>query len=176
MQTLGFMLELAPDPVVGFQQCEKPRAAPCHADARMLLDFWRERGRVLVIGRDLPSRRIAKVLPNLALLDYRAAREDFRIRLAGFSFVRRFGRDIGHRYLSEIVPEQEHRSLRALIIEARDTAVPIIRDVRIKSATLPLLHYEMLLLRALSVDLETPLVLMGLFFFERKKRAPSGSS
>jgi hypothetical protein len=148
---------------------------PCHRDARILLDFWSERGRVLVMGKDLPSRRIARLLPNLAILDYRAARQDFRVRIAGFSLVRRFGRDIGHHYLSEVLPKQDHDAFRALVMEARDTGEPLIQEVKIKSPMRPLLHYEMMLLRALSVDLQTPLVLMGLFFFDRKKRATASA-
>ena len=176
MQTLGFMLELAPDPVIGFEQCETRRAAPCHRDAQKLLDFWNERGRVLVMGRDLPSRPIARLLPNLAILDYRAARQDFRVRLAGFSLVRRFGRDIGQHYLSEVVPNRQFEGLRDLLMEARDTGVPLIQDIRIKSPMRPLLHYEMLLLRVLAVDLQNPLVLMGMFFFDRKKRTTAASA
>lgn len=174
MQTLGFMLELAPDPASGFQQCQTRRAAPCHRDARMLLEFWNEQGKMLVMGRDLPSRRIARLLPNLAILDYRPVRQDFRVRLAGFSLVRRFGRDIGQHYLSEVLQNPELDDLRALLMEARDTGAPLIRDIRIKSSMRPLLHYEMVLLRALAVDLQTPLVLMGFFFFDRKKRATTG--
>jgi hypothetical protein len=176
MQTLGFMLELAPDPVSGFEQCQTRRAVPCHRDARMLLDFWNERGRVLVMGQDLPSRRIARLLPNLAILDYRAARQDFRVRLAGFLLMRRFGRDIGQHYLSEVVPGQELERIHALLMEAYDTGMPVIRDIKIKSPMRPLLHYELVLLRALAVDLQTPLVLMGLFFFDRKKRAAAASA
>jgi hypothetical protein len=176
MQTLGFMLELAPNPATGFEQCQTRRATPCHRDARMLLEFWNERGRVLVMGQDLPSRRIARLLPNLAILDYRAARQDFRVRLAGFSLVRRFGRDIGQHYLSEVVPKQQLEGFRDLLMEARDTGMPVIRDIKIKGPTHPLLHYEMVLLRALAVDLQTPLVLMGLFFFDRKKQAAAVSA
>ena len=176
MQTLGFMLELAPDPEVGFEQCETRRAAPCHRDARLLLDFWNERGRLLVMGQDLPSRRIAGLLPNRAILDYRAARRDVRVRLAGFSLVRRFGRDIGQHYLSEVLPGHERDALHSQLMEARDTGTPLIRDIKIKSPMRPLLHYELMLLRILSVDRQTPLVLMGLFFFDRKKRAAAASA
>jgi len=170
MQTLGFLLELAPDPQTGFKQCESRRSAPCHADARLLLDYWYERGRVLVMGQDLPSRRIAKALPNLAILDWRSANNDFRVRLAGFALVRRFGYDIGHRYLREIVTGEEHERLRALFLEVRNSGLPAVRDVTIRSSDRPPVHYEMIAVRVLAVDRETPLVLMGMFFFDRKKR------
>jgi len=170
MQTLGFLLELAPDPRTGFKQCESRRSAPCHVDGKLLLDYWNERDRVLLMGQDLPCRRLAKVLPNLAVLDYRASARDFRIRLAGFALVRRFGHDIGHRYLRDIVTEDEHEHLRALFLEVRDTGQPAIRDVKIRSPDRPLVHYEMMALRVLAVDRETPLILMGMFFFDRKKR------
>ena len=170
MQTLGFLLDLAPDPELGFEQCETRRAVPSHKDARMLLEYWIERRRELVMGRDLPSRRLARTLPNLAILDYRPARQDFRVRLAGFALMRRFGRDIGQHYLREILPNPQLDDLHALLMEARSSAVPLVQDVKIKCAGRPLLHYEMVLLRALSADRQTPLVLMGLFFFERKRR------
>src|SRR5215469_4739205 len=125
MQTLGFLLELAPNHESGFEQCETRRAAPCHRDARALYDFWTERGQALVMGRDLPSRRIASLLPNLAILDYRAAKRDFRVRLAGFALMRRFGRDIGQHYLSEVLPKPAFDDFRTLLMTTRDSGVPL---------------------------------------------------
>lgn len=174
MQTLGFLLELAPGRH-GLEQYELRRSSAAHPDARELLDYWNERGRALVMGEDLPSRRIARLLPNIAILDYRLARNDFRVRLAGFSLVKRFGRDIGRHYLSEVVGPAEQERLSALLMEARDGTHAVICDVNVHRAQRPVLHYEMLLLRALAVDRETALVLMSLFFFDKKGGGATGA-
>jgi hypothetical protein len=166
MQTLGFLLELAPGPGGAFRQESVMRASPNHPDGRRLLDLWQERSGALVVGRDIPSRRLSRLLPNLALCDYRAAPGDFRIRLAGFAFIRRFGKDISHHYLSEVLGERDHECLHSAMTSVRDTGSPVIIEARIHNQAQQMLRFETILLRVLAADRSTPLVLAGMFFFE----------
>jgi hypothetical protein len=165
MQALGFLLELAPGLRGGFRQVTVLRSLPCHLDSRRLLELWRERG-VLVVGHDIPSRRMTRLLPNLALCDYRAARSDFRIRLAGFGLIRRFGKDISHHYLSEVLSEDEHECLRSAMMRVRDIGAPVFIDAKIHTQDRQMLHFETTLLRVFAADRSTPLVLAGMFFFD----------
>jgi hypothetical protein len=169
MHGLGLLFEAAPDWSDGLERSETERTAPAHADTRRLLDFWYAHERSPVIGTHLPSRAIGRLLPNLAVFDYRAVRNEFRVRLAGLGLVRRFGRDISHHYLSEVVSAEDHERLHATLMSARDVKLPQIREVKIHGTRRTLLHYEMIGLRVIAADKETPLVLGGFFFFDRNR-------
>ncbi len=172
MNGLGLLFEAAPDWSDGLERVETARSMPAHADARRLLDFWYAHERSPVMGTDLPSRAIARLLPNVAVFDYRAARNEFRVRLAGLGLVRRFGRDISHHYLSEVVSAGDHERLNETLMAARDVKLPQIRDVKIHGTRRALLHYEMVCLRILAADKETVLVLGGFFFFDHNRPYP----
>jgi hypothetical protein len=169
MQGLGLLFEAPPDRSESFEWFETQCNAPAHADSRRLLDFWHTHECSPVMGRDLPARTIARLLPNVVVFDYRAMRNEFRVRLAGLGLVRRFGHDISHHFLSEIVQGEDLERLHETLMAARDVKVPQIRDVRIRGARRPLLHYEMVCLRILAADRETPLVLGGFFYFNYAK-------
>lgn len=171
MHGLGLLFEAVPDWVDGFEKSETKRSAPAHADGRRLLDFWYAHERSPIMGTDLPARAIARLLPNVAVFDYRTGREEFRIRLAGLGLVRRFGRDVSRCFLSEAVSSDEHECLHETLMAARDVKLPQIREVKIEGTRRQLLHYEMVCLRILAADRETPLVLGGFFFFERARPA-----
>ena len=172
MQALGFLLELAPGRAHVFQQTETFLAAPVHPDARLLLETWQECAALggMVVGRDVPSRRLAKLLSNLALFEYREENEDFRVRLAGFSLVRRFGRDITGRLLKEVLARDDHARHRAALLSVLETGVPLCLDVKLRSPERPLMHFEILALRATASDGATALLLTGQFYFERTRR------
>jgi hypothetical protein len=165
MQALGLLLESATTPDGGLKQETETRAMPLHPDGRRLLALWQERGSVLVVGQDIPSRQLARLLQHLALCDYRAVRGDFRVRLAGFALIRRFGRDISHHYLSEVLEEDEHECLYSAMMEVRDTGKPIVIGAKLIAEGRQVLHFETTLLRVLAADRSTPLVLAGTFYF-----------
>jgi hypothetical protein len=165
MQALGFLLELAPDR--NSQQTISARPLPAHPDGLRLLGIWKECNGEMIVGRDIPSRRLARVLPQLALCDYRAVRADFRIRLAGFGLIRLFGKDISHHYLGEVLRDDEHECLRSVMLEVRNTGAPIFLDIKLTAPHGHLLHFETSLMRVFAADRSTPLVLAGLFFFDR---------
>lgn len=169
MQALGFLLEYAPGPAHGSEQTETFLNAPVHPLARVLLGAWQDSGG-LVVGRDIPSRRLSKLLANLALHDFCPEAHDFRVRLAGFSLVRRFGHDITGKYLKEVLARDDHQRHRAAMLSVLETGVPCSFDVKLRMPNRPLLHFEILVLRVTASDGATPLVLSGQFYFERSRR------
>jgi hypothetical protein len=165
MSTLGLFFDPVLQQGVEFEQSEQRRSSPAHPHARELLDYWYEREKVLVMGRDLPSRRVTAMLPNLAVFEYRQNRRDFHVRLAGHELARRYGCDIGRRHLAEFLSGDEHDRLRSVLVDATDSGIPQIRHVKIKAARRASMHFEALFLRIAAADRKTPLVLGGYFFF-----------
>ena len=164
MQALGIPLEQAPGLTGVTREVTVTGALPSHPDGRRLYDLWKEKAG-FIVGEDIPSRRLSRLLPNLALCDYRASHEDFRIRVAGFALIRLFGKDIAQCNLREIVRDDEHPCLASVMMNVRDTGEPLVFDARFSSEERQLVHFETLLLRVLAADRKTPLVLAGLFFF-----------
>jgi hypothetical protein len=81
--------------------------SPLHDDALSLLTYWRAReiDGGFVVGRDIPSRKIASVLRNIALsepIGNSRNLEDMRTRLAGDVFRLRFGCETSGMRLSEL--------------------------------------------------------------------------
>ncbi len=74
-----------------------------HPNAEAALQFWGERpGDGIHIGRDLPSRLIARLLSHVTIYEPLADRSDFKVHLAGSGMRHRFGRDITGETMSEI--------------------------------------------------------------------------
>lgn len=119
-----------------------------------------------IVGRDLPARPVAKLLANLALFEYCDNSNDFRARLAGFALVRRFGRDIASRWLAELFSRDDHAEQRDRMRNVLETGEVRSFDGWIRSRHHPPLHLETLLLRVVAGDRVTPLVLLGLFYFD----------
>jgi hypothetical protein len=166
MQALGFGLEHTYDSSGDFVQSETALTAPVHPHAKLLLSHWREKGCGLIVGRDLPSRPLARVLPNLSLWDYCGERKEFRARLAGFALTRRFGRDISTCRLSDIMAPDEYARHHAWMMRVLDTGEPCSLEIRIKSRRRSAFHLEALFLKVLAADLATPLILFALFYDE----------
>ena len=166
MQALGLNWGAAA-PKPSYVETHIVRAAPVHRSARMLLETWRAReaeGR-FVVGRDVPSRGLAKVLSGLVLYEplYTG---DFRVRLAGHSLRRRFGRDVTGENLSRLMDEVQfsrHAAQMQLLLE---TGKPLIVEVRMHEEGRLRLCYELLALRVFAPDGKTPWVLGGIFFHD----------
>ena len=166
MQALGLCWSAAA-PQPDSMETHIIRAAPVHHGARTLLEAWHAReaeGR-FVVGRDVPSRALARVLSGLALYEplYTG---DFRVRLAGLALRRRFGRDVTGEKLSEILTGErfaEHSErLRALLENGR----PLLLETRLNEGGRLRLCYEMLALRVFAPDGVTPWAMTGIFFHD----------
>ena len=166
MQALGFGLEQAFNTAGETAQTETALMAPVHPQAKLLLAHWRARSDGFIVGRDLPSRPLARVLTSLSLWDYCHETRDFRARLAGFALTRHFGRDIATRRLGELMPPADHARQRSLMMTVFETGEPCSLDLRIKNARRSAHHLEALILKALAADRRTPLILFGLFYDE----------
>jgi len=76
---------------------ERERAdAPEHPSSLALLEYWREHEAQggMRMGRDVPARRLAKVISGIAITEPIGDWSDGRIRHAGMVYTTRFGRDI----------------------------------------------------------------------------------
>jgi len=143
------------------------RAAPVHRGARLLLETWRDRtaaGRFLV-GRDVPSRALARVLSGLMLFEPLRS-GDFRVRLAGHGVRRRFGRDVTGENLSRVMDREPFARQAAFLRAVLETGEPFIAEVRQMEEGRLILCHEQVALRVFAPDGRTPWVLSGLFFHD----------
>jgi hypothetical protein len=143
------------------------RAAPVHRGARLLLETWHAReaqGR-FVVGRDVPSRALAKILSSLVLYEplYTG---DFRVRLAGHALRRRFGRDVAGETLSRLMDQTQFARHAGRMRGLLETGRPLVAEVRIEEEGRLRLCYELVVLRVLAPDGRTPWVLSGMFFHD----------
>jgi hypothetical protein len=145
-----------------------PLEVPLLPGSRQLLEYWKERQDKggIISGRDIPSRALAPILRNVMVYEAVDGGKDFRIRLAGAGIMRRFGRDVGGKTLSELFPEdvfQQHcASLRGII----ETGHPNINEVWVQEFEGSGLRFERLGLPMFAPDGITGWVLCGLFFYD----------
>ena len=80
----NWLAGLSPPP----QETFLPMDAPRHLHAQLLYDHWSKRKDSFIIGRDIPSRALAPVLRNVAVLEGNRDHSDFHVRLAGTAWLR----------------------------------------------------------------------------------------
>jgi hypothetical protein len=166
MQALGLSWGAAA-PRSGSVETQTARAAPVHRGARLLLETWRAREAqgCFMVGRDVPSRALAKVLSGLALYEplYTG---DFRVRLAGHALRRRFARDVTGETLSRLMDQAQFAQHAGQMRGLLETGRPLIAEVRIEEEGRLCLCYELVALRVFAPDGRTPWVLSGVFFHD----------
>ncbi len=162
MRTLGLAWGDSPD---GFHEIVREREKPAHRGARQLLEAWQAREGRFVVGRDVPSRGLAKVLSGLALFQP-ILHGDFRVRLAGLALRRRFGRDVTGEKLSQVL-DAAHFVRHAIRLRALlDTGTPLVVETQVMAQGRLQMCYEMVALRVFAPDGETPWVMSGMFFHD----------
>jgi hypothetical protein len=168
MQALGLVWGNIDQVNADLKELRTPIAAPTQHGARLLFDHWRSKmdGPGFVVGRDVPSRALAGVLRNLALYEPIAGHQDFRLRLAGTAFMRRFGRDVTGLKLSEIYDEDSFESHRAGLANVARSKVPELADVKLERGDRTFLRYEALRLPVFSPDRNETWVLCAVFYFD----------
>lgn len=144
-------------------RAEIPR--PTQYGACLLLDHWhtREARGGFVVGRDVPARDIASILRNLALYEPIEGARDFRVRLAGAAFMRRFGRDITGLKLSQIYDAANFEGQRENLEGVIRTRAPYIVDVKVMRGKRLFLRFEGIRLSVLAPDRRETWVMGGLF-------------
>ena len=148
-------------------QSHRMRAAPVHRGARLLLEAWcaREAEGRFMVGRDVPSRALARVLSGLVLYEPLQT-GDFRVRLAGHGSRRRFGRDVTGESLSRLMDKEEFAQHAAPMRALLQTGEPYVEEVRVVEDGRLRLCYEQVSLRVIAPDGRTPWVLSGIFFHD----------
>jgi len=149
-----------------------------HADALKLLAFWEARpADGIVMGRDIPSRAIASLLGHISILEPAEDRSDMCVRMAGTSLIKRWGRDVKGRMLSELFSPDELRDHLKCGFAAIDTDRPIIVDSALMAFdTVTRMHMEVVLLPIFATDRKSRWVLSGMFFFSLASYSPSNSA
>jgi hypothetical protein len=169
MQALGLVWGNLDSVAAKLQEIRAEIPGPTHYGASLLLDNWRDREKNrggFVVGRDVPSRELATVLRNLALYEPVDDGADFRVRLAGTAFLRRFGRDITGLKLSEIYDAAKFESQRGFFNAVIRTGTPHAVDVKVVRDKRTYLRFEILRLRVLSPDRKASWVMTGLFYLD----------
>jgi hypothetical protein len=131
-----------------------------------LLAFWEARpADGIVMGRDVPSRAIAGLLENIAILEPTADRTDLRVRLAGASLLKRWEGDVKGRMLSQLFSPDEFRDHLKNNLTAIDADRPVIVDSCLVACTVDKLQFEVVLLPVYTPDRRAKWVLCGMFYF-----------
>ena len=140
---------------------------PNHPNAQALLEFWREHEKAggIRMGRDIPSRALAKFLPNIIIAEPLNNWADARIRLAGTAFMERFGRDVAGELTSHLYADDPDGAalLLKLARQAAEIRKPGMIDLRIRADEIEVFHIETVLLPIFAPDGATCWALVGAF-------------
>jgi len=165
MQALGLVWGHIDPVAANLEEVRTEIAQPTHYGARQLLDHWhtREARGGFVVGRDVPAREIASILRNLALFEPMDDGADFRVRLAGAVYMRRFGRDITGLKLSQIYDAPNFEWQRENLDAVTRAQAPSVVDVKLARGDRVFLRFEGVRMRALSPDRRDIWVMGGIF-------------
>lgn len=165
MQNLGLALGLGWTlPAPELHETRHRKTWPAHRGARQLLAVWQARQGDFVVGRDVPSREMARLLSGLAIFQP-ILNGDFRVRLAGQAMRRCHGRDVTAEKLSDLAGA-DFAGRSRLWREVMDSAQPLIEEVRLTQDGHTRLCYESVALRVFAPDEITPWVMTGIFFHD----------
>lgn len=138
-----------------------------HRDAKLAMALWRDRkADGIRIGRDVPSRAIARLLSRIAICAPVADGEDYRIHLAGSAINHRFGRDITGERLSEIFDEPSEFQARIdAMKESAATGEPRMMRIVHLAGSVELLRYELVVLPVTAPNGKDRWALVFAFYF-----------
>ncbi|MGA7676681.1 MAG: PAS domain-containing protein [Rhizomicrobium sp.] len=140
-------------------------AAPSHPKAQKLLAFWKDRAKDgVVVGRDVPSRPISDILSNIMIYEPIDGGRDYRVRLAGESIRRRFGRDVSGMLMSELFSPDEFREHIGTARACIESGTMAIVDSRLTNGAVEWMHLEVVVLPVTAPDRVGKWVLIGLFY------------
>jgi hypothetical protein len=168
MQAVGLVWGDVDSSAPGFQARYECLDGPQHPDAVLTQAVWRERMDAggFVVGRDIPSRALSKVLRNLAIYEPVGAGEDYHIRLAGTAHLRRFGSDVSGQRLSELFKPDQFEKVCENLHVMFETREPVSVAVSYMQAKYPILNLETLMLPVRASDSDACWAMVGLFFDE----------
>lgn len=125
-----------------------------HPDAGLVAKFWDHRpADGIRIGRDVPSRSIARLLGRTVVCEPIDTGRDVRIRVAGHDVTRRFSRDIVRSPMSAIFTDRDEFDLRLRTVnEVVATGTPRMMRIVHRCGTVELLRQEAVALPATAPD------------------------
>lgn len=139
---------------------------PQHPDAQLTLRVWRARvaDGGFVVGRDIPSRELLGVLRSLGVYEPVDGGRDFRMRIAGTAFYRRFGQEVTGSLMSDLFDPQAFQNIRnemaAVIAHNTPVSVAVERTQGGRAAA----RTEILVLPVTAPDHVGHWGMVGLFF------------
>ncbi len=146
--------------------------APDLPAARELLEIWREYEAAggMQMGRDIPSRRLAKFLANIIIVEPVGDWEDSRVRLAGQVLMLRFGRDVTGLLGSDVFSDNPrgHRALCDISRESVKARKPYFVDSKVMRGGEELMRVESLNAPIIGPNGEPGWMLGALFLFDQK--------
>lgn len=139
---------------------------PAHPGARQTFAVWKSRTKNsgFVVGRDVPSRKLSSVLRNLAVYEPLQNGNDYRVRIAGTAFYRRFGRDVTGERLSDLLQGTDFAATCSLLADVVESGQPLFIDVERAHGSRPPVRFEGAFLPVLAPDRSPGWILAGLFF------------
>jgi hypothetical protein len=125
-----------------------PIEAMIHPDAEIAMQFWRTRSADGIrIGRDVPSRAIARLLSRAIVCEPLPDGGDYRVQLAGSTVVQRFGYDITGECISEIFDDPAEFRIRLdMLNEALKSGEPRMMRIIHHAGSVELLRQEVVVL------------------------------
>ncbi len=141
---------------------------PTHPGAVLTLSVWRKRMREggFVIGRDIPSRALSSVLRNLAVYEPIDGGQDFRVRIAGTAFYRRFGRDVTGERFSALFDPSEFSEKSRFLHEMAQTSQPVCLDIERAQGSRASARFELLVMPVRAPRRDENWALAGIFFHD----------
>lgn len=148
----------------------EPVDVPQHEPAQALVDFWNRRPEDgIQVGRDIPSRKIARLLSHVLIWETLAGGEDYRLHLIGETVRLRFDGDArGHRLRELLAPgvvpffiETGRMMLAKDICRCFDMHVSRQEPIDGQKE----LHFELVVFPVWSPDRKSRWIFNGLFYF-----------
>lgn len=115
-----------------------------HPDAEIALELWRDRpADGIRIGRDIPSRSMARLLNRVAVCEPASGGGDYLVRLAGNAIIQHLGHNISGEYISEIFDDtSELNARRECLNRALETGMPYAAHIIHRATGMELLRQE----------------------------------
>lgn len=137
-----------------------------HSAGAAALRFWNSRPQDgIVVGRDIPSRAVAKLLSRLIVYQPIVGEADFKVHLAGTSIRRRFGRDITGERMSEVFVPEEFPVRYETLVDGLKNDEPRMASIVHRAGSVDILRLELLMLPAWSSDHSERWPLVICFYF-----------
>ncbi|HEY4113695.1 MAG TPA: PAS domain-containing protein [Rhizomicrobium sp.] len=163
--------DIAADAGESLRESMRPLAEPRHRGAQLLLNIWREREAAggFTIGRDIPSRSVARIMHNLMVyepVEKDGAVADLRVRVAGDTLRFRFGCSPAGKRMSQIFSREEFESHIETLREVIAAGTPIVLNSEMSRGLVIEQRLEVVLLPVWNAQHTERWVLVGIFYFD----------